>query len=224
MARDPAPGLGDVSECTAIGVWHSLRACLEVAGIRGKVRVAIQGVGSVGAWLARILAREGMELLVADVSEERAAAVARETRARVLSPEDILRADADVLAPCALGGVLDAESISRLACRIVCGSANNVLATPEDGEALAARGIFYAPDYLANAGGLIRGVEFFFLGRPDSSDSLARVYDRTLEVFRLARERGISPSRAADELAESRLNRRKTFRDLTWHSELHAAG
>jgi len=223
VALDPAPDLGDVSECTAIGVWHSLRACLEFAGIHGTVRVAIQGVGSVGACLARILARKGMELLVADVSEERAAVVARETRARVLSPAEIVSAGADVFAPCALGGVLHAASIPRLACRIVCGSANNLLATPEDGDALAARGILYAPDYLANAGGLIRGVEFFFLGRSDSGESLARIYDRTLDVFRLARERGIAPSRAADELAESRLKPRKSFADVTWHSELHAA-
>jgi leucine dehydrogenase len=221
VARDPAPGLGDVSEATAIGVWHSLRACLEAAQIRGTVRVAIQGVGSVGARLARILSRERMELLVADAVEEHAAAVARETRARLLSPQEILFADADVLAPCALGAVLNRETIPRLRCRVVCGCANNMLATPEDGDALAARGILYAPDYLANAGGLIRGVDYFVLGRQDSAPSLARVYDRTREVIAMAREQGISTARAADRLAEARLKPRKTYRDLTWRSELH---
>ena len=220
VARDPAPGLGDVSEHTAIGVCHALRACLEFAGIRGRVRVALQGAGSVGAWIARILAREGMDLLVADVDEARAAAVARETGARAVPPAEILRTDAEVLAPCALGGVLNRETIPRLRCRIVCGCANNMLATPEDGDALAARGVLYAPDYLANAGGLIRGVEYFLMGRSGSRASLERIHARTLEIFRAARERGISPVRAADQLAEARLKPRKTFRDVTWRADL----
>jgi leucine dehydrogenase len=220
VARDPAPGLGDVSQHTAIGVCHALRASLEFAGIRGTARVALQGAGSVGGWIARILAREGMELLVADVDESRAAAVARETGARLLPAEEILSADADVFAPCALGGMLNGRTIPRLRCKIVCGCANNVLATPEDGDALAARGVLYAPDYLANAGGLIRGVEYFLMGRSDSMGSLERIYERTLEIFRAARGRGISPARAADQLAEARLKPRKTFRDVTWHSDL----
>jgi glutamate dehydrogenase/leucine dehydrogenase len=127
-----------------------------------------------------------------------------------------------MVAPCALGGALNSETIPRLACRIVCGCANNMLAAPEDGDAIAARGILYAPDYLANAGGLIRGVEYFMLGRADSMPSLASIYDRTRNVFRAAKERGITPARAADELAEARLKPRKTFHDLTWRGELNA--
>ena len=225
VGRDPAPGLGDVSEHTAIGVCHSLRACLEEAGLRkegrGRVRVAIQGVGSVGAWIARILAREGMDLLVADADEARAAAVAKEVSGKMLPASEILQAEADVLAPCALGGTLNRETIPRLTCRVVCGCANNMLATPADGDALAARNILYAPDFLANAGGLIRGVEYFMLGRADSLPSLASIYDRTREVFRVSKERGISTARAADQLAEARLKPRKTFRNLAWRSELH---
>jgi len=223
VGRDPAPGLGDVSEHTAIGVWHSMRACLEAAGIGGKARVAIQGVGSVGGWLARILAREGFSLAVADAREERAAAVARETGARVMAAEEILFAEAEVLAPCALGGVLHAETIARLRCRVVCGCANNMLATPEDGEAMAARGILYAPDYLANAGGLIRGADFFVLGVEDSGPSLARIYERTHEVIARAKAEGISTARAADRLAEARLKPRKTHREMTWSGKVRAA-
>jgi len=221
VALDPAPGLGDVSEHTAIGVWHALRACLEAAGIRGKARVAIQGAGSVGTWLARILAGEGMELLVADAVAERAVATARETGARVMTPEEILFAEAEVVAPCALGGVLNRETVPRLRCRVVCGCANNMLSTPEDGDALAARGILYAPDYLANAGGLIRGADYFVLGRMDSGPSLERIYGRTLEVIAAAKAQGISTARAADGLAQSRLKPRKTFGDLKWRGELH---
>ena len=223
VGRDPAPGLGDVSEHTAIGVWHSMRACIEAAGVRGKPRVAIQGVGSVGAWLARILSREGMELMLADAKEDRAAAVARETGARIARADEILFADADVLAPCALGGVLDAQAIPRLRCRVICGCANNMLATPEDGDAISARGILYAPDYLANAGGLIRGADFFVLGVQDSGPSLARIYERTHEVIRAAKAQKISTARAAERMAEARLKPRKTHREMTWRGAVGAA-
>jgi leucine dehydrogenase len=216
VAREPCSELGDVSEHTARGVWQGMRACLEWAGITGRARVAIQGVGSVGRWLARILREQGMELLVADVDAVRAGEVSRETSARVIPPQEILAAPCDVLAPCALGGVINPESIERLQCRIVCGSANNILANLEDGENLECRGVTYAPDYLVNAGGLIRGAEFFLLGRADSSESIARLYQRTRHVLEFARERGISPARAADELAEARLKKSKTFHDLTW--------
>jgi leucine dehydrogenase len=121
-----------------------------------------------------------------------------------------------VLAPCALGGVLNEKSIPRLQARIVCGSANNVLASPEAGDELARRGVLYAPDYLVNAGGLIRGVEFYFLNRADSSESIARIYERMRKVLAIAQERGVSTARAADELAEARLKKGKTYRDLYW--------
>jgi len=216
VAREPSAELGDISEHTAIGLWHGIRACLDAAGISGRARVAIQGVGSVGELLARILHREKMELLLADIDDARVARLARELGARVLNPAEILEAGCDVLAPCALGGTVSPESAKKIRARIVCGSANNVLTGPEAGDALAERGIIYGPDYLVNAGGLIRGVEYMLLGRADSSASLARIYDRTKRVLQLANERKLSPARVADELAESRLKRPKRFSDLTW--------
>lgn len=232
VAREPSPELGDISEHTALGVWHGMRACLEFAGLK-KARVAVQGVGSVGMWLARILRREGMELVVADLDAGRAQEAARELGAEVVPPEKILETPCDVLAPCALGGVVSSETIPRVRAHIICGSANNILAAPDSGpggtgsnagsavgsnpdDELARRGILYAPDYLVNAGGLIRGAEFFLLKRADSHDSLARIYDRMWRVLELSRERGLSTARVADELAEARLKRPKTFRDLCW--------
>ncbi len=217
VACESSAALGDMSEHTAIGVWHALRACLEFAGIAPRrARVGIQGVGSVGLHLGRILKREGMELLVADVDDARVQSVAKEWGARVVAPEEILAADCDVVSPCALGGVLNAASVPRISARIVCGCANNQLATPEIGDALAQRGIFYAPDYLVNAGGLIRGAEFYLLKRAESMPSLAKIYDRMRRVLEVARERGGSTARVADELAESRLTKYKTYRDLHW--------
>lgn len=215
VACESSPALGDISEQTATGIWHGMRACLEFAGLK-KARVAVQGAGSVGLQLARILKREGMEFVVADVDASRAGQAAAECGVRVLPPDEILSAECDVLAPCALGGIISRETIPRIRARIVCGSANNVLADAEAGDELARRGILYAPDYLVNAGGLIRGAEFYLLHRADSSPSLARIYDRMRRVLGIARERGVSTARVADELAEAHLKRPKHFRDLFW--------
>ncbi|MFQ5927352.1 MAG: Glu/Leu/Phe/Val dehydrogenase [Terriglobia bacterium] len=211
VACESSPELGSVSELTAIGIWHGMRACLEFANLR-RARVAIQGVGSMGMALGRMLKHEGMELLVADIDTSRAQKAAQELGAQVVAPEEILAAPCEVLAPCALGGVINAETLPRLQARIVCGSANNILATPEAGDALAQRGILYAPDYLVNAGGLIRGAEFYLLKRADSSPSLARIYDRMRRVLELARERCVSTARIADELAEARLAKARSTR------------
>ncbi len=116
----------------------------------------------------------------------------------------------------ALGGVVNEQTLPKLRVRVVCGSANNVLASPEAGDELVRRGILYAPDYLVNAGGLIRGAEFDLLKRADSSESIARIYERMRKVLTLAQERGVSTARVADELAEARLKKGKTYRDLYW--------
>jgi leucine dehydrogenase len=219
VSKEPDPALGDISEHTAIGMWHGMRACLDFAGLRKsgrKIRVALQGVGSVGLRLARILKQEGMELIVADLNAQLVNSAATELGASVVPADEILSQDCDVLAPCALGGVLTTETISHVQARIVCGCANNQLAAPEAGDELARRGIIYAPDYLVNAGGLIRGAEFFLMKRVDSHPSLAKIYDRMLHVLKLAGERGASTARIADELAESRLKKAKTFADLYW--------
>jgi leucine dehydrogenase len=226
VAKEPSPELGEISEHTAIGVWQGMRACLAFAGISGKIRVAIQGVGSVGHVLARIVKREagsvkgieGVELLLADVDESRAAAVARELGAKVIPPDEILSVNCDVLAPCALGGVISPESAARIKARIVCGSANNILTGPDAADAIAKRNIIYAPDYLVNAGGLIRGAEYFLLGIADSHPSLMKIHERTQHVLNLSLERGVSPAIIADELAEARLVRPKRFNNLTWHA------
>jgi leucine dehydrogenase len=221
VADESLPALGDISEHTALGVWHALRAALEFTGLR-KPRVAIQGVGNVGMWLARILHRVGFSLVIADVDANRAAQAAREFGAEVVSPDVILSVECDVFAPCALGGVISAESAAGVRAQIVCGSANNILVSPEAGDALTRRGICYVPDYLANAGGLIRGAEFYLLNRSDSRPSLEKIYDRTKLVLDRAKQTGVATARIADEMAEARLKRPKHFRDLYWGASSQA--
>jgi leucine dehydrogenase len=213
VADETDPRLGDISQHTAMGVAHAMRACLEFMGIAPRgARVVIQGVGHVGGWLAKILAEAGCEIAVADVEPRRARRVAREAGGSILDPRRALTADCDVLAPCALGGVLNAGSIPRLRARVVCGAANNQLASPADGRRLARRSILYAPDFLANAGGVIRGGEFELLGRARSWDSIERIHDRMLEVAKLAARRGVPTARVAEELAERRVRAARTPR------------
>jgi len=202
-----SPELGDLNQATALGVWEGMRACLNFAGISGR-RVAIQGVGGVGMALARILHREGFELLVADANPQRSDQARREFGAEIVPPEALLDTPCDVLAPCALGGVITEQVVPSLRARVVCGSANNQLASPAAGDLLDRRGIVFAPDYLVNAGALIRGAEFFLDAKPDSTPSIRRIYERTLAVLQRAREERASPARVADRMAEERLNAR----------------
>jgi leucine dehydrogenase len=209
VSREGDARLGDISQHTALGVAHALRACFELTGIAPRgARVVVQGAGNVGAWLARILAEAGCAIVVADVHPGRARRVAREVGGHVVAPGRALSAACDALAPCALGGILDARTIPRLRARIVCGAANNQLATPADGARLRRRGILYAPDYLANAGGVLRGAEWELLRRRPSWASHERIHARMREVARLAARQGRSTAEAAERLALARAARR----------------
>lgn len=149
---------GNASASTSTGIYHCMRAAAErVHGTSnlGGMTVAIQGVGNVGRRLAEKLAADGARLIIADIETDNARSVAEATGATVVGVDEILLAEADILSPCALGGVLSQQSIPDLKVKIVVGGANNQLATADDDERLQHAGILYCPDYLANAGGII---------------------------------------------------------------------
>ncbi len=149
---------GDPSPKTAFGVYRGIEAAvkfkLELDDVSG-LTVAVQGVGNVGYHLCRILAGAGAKLIVADIDEDRVARVCDEFGASAAPLEEILSQDADVLAPCALGAILNEQSIPGLKVSIVAGGANNQLKTDADGQRLTDAGILYAPDYVINGGGII---------------------------------------------------------------------
>jgi leucine dehydrogenase len=197
-------GLTDPSPWTAEGVLIALRAAAEVSGYPGMagMTVALQGCGNVGYSLAGKLHQAGATLIVTDVDPSRTARAAREFGARVVEPEAIYAVDADVFAPCALGGVLHETTIRQLRCRLVVGAANNQLATPEAGALLEARGILLVPDFVANAGGVIFGTqEVLGWSVEQARTALEGIYTTTTRVLRHARDHGIPPSTAADQLA-----------------------
>jgi leucine dehydrogenase len=210
-------GLADPGPYTARGVLAAMRAVArhlpgEVSGpgsLDG-LRVVVQGVGDVGGPLARMLAEEGVELVLTDVVEGRLRALAEELGARVVSPGEALDTPCDVFAPCAIGAVINRDTIPRLECRAVCGSANNQLERPEDADLLQERGILYAPDYVANSGGAIA---FGLMGGNASEaeileriDALTGVMD---EILAEATREGGSPLEAARRRVARMLDERR---------------
>jgi leucine dehydrogenase len=203
-------GSGDPSPWTALGVEAAIRVTCEAvwgtADLAGRT-IAVIGLGHVGGALARGLAEGGASLLLADVVAEKRA-LADELGAAWAEPGEALRADVDLVAPCALGGVLNDESVPGLRCRAIAGAANNQLATDAIAEALHARGILWTPDFVANAGGIINiGVELepggYDPGR--ARERVLAVGDTVRTLLAAARRDGVTPLAAAMALARERL-------------------
>jgi leucine dehydrogenase len=202
-------GLEDPSPITARGVFRALEAAARhrwgTDGLAGR-SVALQGCGHVGTELARALRAAGVGLIVCDVDEDRARRCAADVAAEVVTPDRIYDAAVDVFAPCALGGILNATTIPRLQCALVVGAANNQLATAEDADRLARRDILYAPDYVANAGGVIDGArDVCGWSAERARVAVEGIFQTMSDVLARAAAERITPAAAADRIAEARL-------------------
>ena len=218
-------GSGDPSPATARGLLAGLKAAAEFkwgSSDLSKRRVAIQGVGKVGYHFARLLGKEGAEVVVTDVYQPAIVQCVSDFGVKAVELEDIMTVDCDVLSPCALGAVLNPDTIPKLNCETVVGAANNQLATEEDSRSLAERGILYAPDFLVNAGGLINVFEELQgYSEQRAIHHVDEIGRRTLNVLTAAKERGITPHDAAMQLANERIDaisdlRRLSRGGLTW--------
>jgi len=201
-------GSGDPSPFTALGVHVAIRACCErvfgSTSLRGR-KICVVGLGHVGSRVAKLCAKDGAKLLVADVDRSKRT-LADELGASWATPARALDAKVDVLAPCALGGFLDDETVPRLRCRIIAGAANNQLADDRIADLLAAREILWAPDFVVNAGGIINIVEELDEYSPANARKRVRRIAETLgEIFDHAEKMSITPLAAANELARERL-------------------
>ena len=205
--REGRPG-GDPSPHTARGVFLSMQYAVErrLGRPLDQVTVAVQGLGQVGYELCRLLHRAGARLIVAEPRAEVAARAAVEFGAELAGVATIVDRNADVFAPCAMGGVLDVHSVSRLKASVVCGAANNQLADPRLGSMLAGRGVLYAPDYLVNAGGIINvAAEYLGWSMAEVETRVAAIPGRLAEVLDRAELTGLAPSEVADQLARELL-------------------
>jgi leucine dehydrogenase len=200
-----ADGGGDPSPFTAHGVFRAMQAASQWRwgsdDISGRT-VALQGCGNVGSALARELHAAGVHLVVSDVVADRAQQLAGECDATVVSADAITTVAADIFAPCALGEVLNDDTVPALRVAVVAGAANNQLLEPRHGDALAARGILFAPDYIANAGGVLSaGPSQMGWPRETAWARIHAIYDTILDVFERARRGEVSPHAAAEQLA-----------------------
>ncbi|MHB1223923.1 MAG: Glu/Leu/Phe/Val dehydrogenase dimerization domain-containing protein [Gemmatimonadaceae bacterium] len=213
METDHVAGLqarsGDPSPVTAHGVFRAIQASARERwgsdDLTGR-RVAVQGLGHVGYNLCRELHAAGAVLTVTDIDAERVRRVATEFGATAVGTDEIYGVEGDLFAPCALGGVINDRTIPQLKVEIVSGAANNQLLETRHGDELAERGILYAPDYVANAGGVINVYGELYGWDADRALRKAdEIYDTMLNVFQIAREQSVPTYVAADRLAERRL-------------------
>ncbi len=204
-------GAGDSSVLTALGVFEGMRACAQFSWGSGSLegrRVGIVGVGKVGRHLTGLLLEAGASVIATDLSTDAMnALMATYPKVQlVASEQEVVRSDVDIYAPCALGGAVNDVILRELSGRIICGAANNQLATRDVEAQLSRHGITYAPDYCVNAGGVIQVAEElngFDFERAKSRT--LQIYDRTLTVLRTAEQTGISTVSAADRIAEERI-------------------
>jgi leucine dehydrogenase len=211
-------GAGNIGPATAFGVQQAMKACAqEVWGsdsLQGRT-IAVQGLGAVGWPAVEGLVKEGATVVVCDIDRAKVERAVRDFKVKAVAPGEIYAQPCDVFAPYALGAVVDDRTIPLLRCKIVCGSANNQLAEERHGDALRARGILYAPDYIANAGGTIFDTDRLQKGgfnRERAWRNVARIRDRMAEVIAMARREGIGTWVAADRLAEQRLAMARSLR------------
>lgn len=204
---------GDPSPVTARGVFRALQAAAKHRWGSDNVQdrtVALQGCGHVGYYLAQNLHLAGACLIATDVDAAKVERVVNEFGAVAVAPEEIYRSDADIFAPCALGGIINDETIPQFKVEIIVGGANNQLLEPRHGDELHRLGLLYAPDYAANAGGMINGCrELLGWEAPQSAAKVDEIYDTLLDIFRMAEGEGIPTYKAADRLAERRLAKGK---------------
>ncbi len=203
-------GSGDPSPFTAHGTLHGIRACVNLKFGHtelNKLTYAVQGAGSVGGKLVALLRQLGAKVFVSDLNQDRVHQLVEEHGAEPVPMNEIYDVDADVFAPCALGGIINGDTVPRLRCKVVAGSANNQLESEDWGTELERRGILYAPDYAINSGGLINvALELQGYDRSRAHQAIETIYTNLTNIFRIAERDGISSWMAANRLAEERIN------------------
>lgn len=202
-------GSGDPSPYTAHGVLQGIKASvkhkLKTDSLKG-VRVAVQGLGNVGSHLVEYLVKEEAIVSIADIDQDRVKKLSSKYNLEALDPAGIITSECDVFAPCALGSVINDQTIGNLKCKIVAGGANNQLAETKHGDQLMELSILYAPDYVINAGGLMNVfVELEGYSSERAFEKTTQVYDNLMHVFKIADDENVPTQNAADRLAERRI-------------------
>ncbi len=206
-------GAGDIAPMTAFGVIRAMQACCKrVYGsdnLEDK-RVAVQGLGAVGHNVVKQLHELGARIVVSDIDPEKVEAMVAKYGVDKVDPDAIYDMECDIFCPCALGAIISDETMGRLKCKIICGSANNQLREERHGKLLEQKGMVYAPDYIANAGGTIYDTDRLGVGgvsHERGKEKVSRIYHNMERVFEIADRDGISTYLAADRMAEERIKK-----------------
>ena len=212
-------GSGDPSPVTALGTYAGIKATVKKKlgkdSLSG-MKIGIQGVGNVGYHLCGYLKKEGAKLYVTDTDQRSLERVSKDFRANIINPEEIYSADLDIFAPCALGGILNNNTIPKLKCSIVAGAANNQLENEDvHAQKLKERDIIYAPDYVINAGGLINCAnELNGYNRQKSLSQVRQsIYNNLLDVYKLSDEDEVNTNKAAMKIAKQRIAKLVELKD-----------
>ncbi|HHV78100.1 MAG TPA: Glu/Leu/Phe/Val dehydrogenase [Firmicutes bacterium] len=217
METDYVAGLrqtsGDPSPVTAFGVYRGIKACAKWKfgneRLRGRT-IVVQGLGHVGMNLVRHLVDEGARVVGSDVFQDRVQAAVEELKIESVEPQKVYDVECDIFAPCALGAVINDNTIDRFRCSVIAGAANNQLEEPRHAELLEKRGILYAPDFVINAGGVVNcSVEFESGGydRNKAYSKASMIYDRLMQIFEIAQREKTTTHKAAELLAEDRIRK-----------------
>ena len=202
-------GSGDPSPFTAYGTMQGLMAALNFKFGNedvGNYTYAVQGVGHVGMEYVRLLREQGAKVFVTDINQELVQQAVDEYGAEAVALDEIYDVDADIYSPCALGGTVNTQTLPRLKCKIICGAANNQLATDEIGDEVERKGILYAPDYAVNAGGLMNvSLEIDGYNRERAMRMMRTIYYNLGKIFQIAKRDKIGTYKAADRMAEERI-------------------
>ncbi|MGE3973840.1 MAG: Glu/Leu/Phe/Val dehydrogenase [Bdellovibrionales bacterium] len=203
-------GSGDPSPFTAQGTLIGMKACAKTKfgseSLKG-LKVAVQGLGHVGYHLVSLLQREKAVITVADIDKEKMNSVVTQFGANACSTEEIVATDCDIFAPCAMGAVINDQTINKLRCKIIAGAANNQLAEPKHGDMLKELGILYAPDFVINAGGLVNvWVELEGYSKERSMEIVNKIYDNLMNIFQIAESERVSTNTAAHVMAQRRID------------------
>ena len=203
-------GSGDPSPVTALGVYLAMKASAKEKwgndSLVGK-KVVVQGIGNVGESLVNYLTKDGAKVYINDINETRLKAVAKETGSEVVASDKLYDLDMDIYAPCALGATVNTDTLNRLKCSIICGSANNQLADENiHGKMVIEKGILYGPDFVVNAGGIINVYyELEGYNRERAMAHAEKIYETTLNIYKVAKEQNIPTYLAANRIAEKRI-------------------
>lgn len=207
-------GSGNPSPVTAYGVYMGMKAAAKYkfgSDVLAGRKVLVQGIGHVGETLVEYLAKEGAEVFITDINQERLLEVSQKYGVRIFAGDDLYTADVDIYAPCALGATINDETVGKIRAQVIAGAANNQLALEDiHGRILQERGIAYAPDFCINAGGIINVyAELVHYDRAEIMRKTENIYNTTLEIFAYAEQQNVTPQKAAMIIAENRIAARK---------------